>query len=158
MIKDPSEVSKNSRNAKFLWFQLFIDVLTRTQHRTRDRDDLIDYCRGLGSLTENDLHYVDDFEETYQPSKAIWWYTLPSCLYGIMNKALRHQDFDTLYVFRCFITDVAKQVQEGYQTFMRTNTGRQPLQLYRGQAISVAELDALQRTIGGFLSMNSFLR
>lgn len=157
IIKDAKEAAQNTRNAKFLWFQLFIDVLIRMQHRARDRDDLIEYCRNSDSLNQNDLNIVENFEDAYTAERAIWWYSLQSCFYKLINKALRNQDFDALYVFRCFITDVAKQLQERYQSFMRTNTTRSPLTLYRGQVISIVELEGLKDSINGYVSMNSFL-
>jgi tetratricopeptide (TPR) repeat protein len=84
-------------------------------------------------------------------------YTRDSCFYRMMNKALRVQDFDMLFSFRFFITDIAKQIKNEYENFIRTNGNRNLIRVYRGQLISIDELDLMKKNIGEFLSMNSFL-
>jgi tetratricopeptide (TPR) repeat protein len=75
----------------------------------------------------------------------------------MMNKALRVQDFDMLFAFRFFITDIAKQLKLEYENFIRTNGNRNLIRVYRGQLISIEELELMKNNIGEFLSMNSFL-
>ncbi|UJR11897.1 hypothetical protein I4U23_016075 [Adineta vaga] len=146
-----------SRNASFMWFQLFIEVLLRMHHKVSDRKELIHICRKTYSNNVEVLQIIDEFEKDYSAHKAIWWYTRDTCFYRMINSALRSQDFDMLFIFRSFITDIAKQIQEGYEYFIRTNGSRSKIEVYRGQMISMAELELMQNNIGGFLSMNSFL-
>ncbi len=103
------------------------------------------------------MNIIDEFEKDYTPDKAIWWYTRDSCFYRMMNKALRVQDFDMLFSFRFFITDIAKQIKDDYENFIRTNGNRNVIRVYRGQLISIDELQSMKNNIGEFLSMNSFL-
>jgi tetratricopeptide (TPR) repeat protein len=62
-----------------------------------------------------------------------------------------------LFSFRFFITDIAKQIKHGYEEFIRTNGNRNIIRVYRGQLISIDELELMKNNIGEFLSMNSFL-
>ncbi|CAF4259433.1 unnamed protein product, partial [Adineta steineri] len=149
--------SMESRNASFLWFQLFIEVLLRMHHKVSDRQEMISVCKRQYANDTEALQMIDEFEKNYSLDKVIWWYTRDTCFYRIINKALRMQDFDMLFIFRTFVTDIAKQIQEGYEYFIRTNVSRSKILVYRGQMISMAELHLMQKNINGFLSMNSFL-
>ncbi len=66
-----------------------------------------------------------------------------------MNRALRLQDLEILFCIRFFITDLYSQLKNEYKQLIA--------QVYRGQAISVEELNLIRDNIGQFLSMNSFL-
>jgi tetratricopeptide (TPR) repeat protein len=140
-----------------MWFQLFIEVLLRMHHKSSDRKELIDICKKFYTRNVKQMEIIDEFEKNYKAEKAIWWYTRDSCFYRMMNKALRVQDFDMLFAFRFFITDIAKQLKREYENFIRTNGNRNLIQVYRGQLIGIDELELMQNNIGEFLSMNSFL-
>ncbi|CAF0769370.1 unnamed protein product [Rotaria sordida] len=157
-----SVISSNSqnlqaRNAIFMWFQLFIEVLLRMHHKSSDRKELIDICKKFYTNNNKQMEIIHEFEQNYNAEKAIWWYTRDSCFYRMMNKALRIQNYDILFAFRFFITDIAKQIKHEYENFIRTNVNRNIIRVYRGQLISIDELELMKNNIGEFLSMNSFL-
>ncbi len=156
MISSGSQ-SLQARNAIFMWFQLFIEVLLRMHHKSSDRKELIDICRKSYKGNQQEMEIIDEFEKSYQPENAIWWYTRESCFYRMMNKALRVQDFDMLFALRFFITDIAKQIKGEHEKFIRTSDTRNIIRVYRGQIIGNDELELMKNSIGQFLSMNSFL-
>ena len=49
-----------------------------------------------------ELIIIQEFEIKYDRSKAIGWYTRECCLYRILNKALRIQNTDALFIFGFF--------------------------------------------------------
>jgi tetratricopeptide (TPR) repeat protein len=149
--------SLQARNAIFMWFQLFIEVLLRMHHKSTDRKELIDICKKNYKGNHQEMEIIDEFEKNYRPENAIWWYTRESCFYRMMNKALRVQDFDMLFAFRFFITDIARQMQSEYEKFIRTSDSRNIIRVYRGQVIGIDELELMKNSVGEFLSMNSFL-
>jgi len=139
-----------------MWFQLYIEVLLRMHHKLSDRKELIDLCKNACQGNNSELNIINEFEKNYQSENAIWWYTRESCLYRILNKALRFQDFDTLFAFRFFITDIAKQIKNEYEKSIRINNNREYIHVYRGQSIGNSELQLMKNNIGKYLSMNSF--
>jgi len=149
--------SLETRNAIFMWFQLFIEVLLRMHHKSADRKELLDICKNSYKGNQEELNIINEFEKDYKSEKAIWWYTRESCFYRMMNKALRVQDFDMLFAFRFFITDIAKQLKTEYENFLRTSDTRSKVRVYRGQVIGSDEFNLMKKNIGEFLSMNSFL-
>ncbi|CAF3948275.1 unnamed protein product [Rotaria sp. Silwood2] len=144
------------RNAIFMWFQLFIEVLLRMHHKSNDRKELLDICKKSYKGNQQEMKIIDEFEKNYKSENAIWWYTRESCFYRMMNKALRAQDFDMLFALRFFITDIAKQIKNEHDKFIRTSENRNKIRVYRGQLIGNDEFELMKNSIGEFVSMNSF--
>ncbi|CAF0910352.1 unnamed protein product [Adineta ricciae] len=149
--------SLQSRNAFFLYFHLFIDVLfemTNTENdHIRLKQDFIKICRENYQNNAQELAILNEFNETYIKEKAIWWYTRESCIYRLLNKALRLQDISTLFLMRFFIKDLYSELLHEYNHNLEV-----ALQyVYRGQAIDVQEVKLIRENLGEFLSFNSFL-
>jgi len=149
--------SLQAHNAIFMWFQLFIEVLLRMHHKSSDRKELIDICKQNYKGNKQEMIIIDEFEKNYKADNAIWWYTREACFYRMMNKALRVQDYDILFALRFFITDIAKQLKNEHENFIRTSDTREKIRVYRGQALGMDELELMKNSVGEFLSMNSFL-
>ena len=146
-----------AHNAVFLWFQLFIEVLLRMNHKSSDRDELIDICKKSYKGNNEQMNIINEFDKSYQAENAIWWYTRESCLYRMLNKALRAQDLDMLFAFRFFISDIVEVIKTEHEKFIRTSDVRNKIKVYRGQLINNDELNLMKNSINEFLSMNSFL-
>jgi tetratricopeptide (TPR) repeat protein len=148
--------SLEERNTIYMWFQLYIEVILRMHHKISDRKELYELCKTACQGNDSELEIINEFEKNYKSENAIWWYTRESCLYRMLNKALRFQHFDTLFIFRFLITDIAKQIKTEYEKFIRTRKTDQNIIVYRGQSIGNGELELMKNNVGEFLSMNSF--
>ena len=140
----PKESSTTGLNGQFLHFQLLIDVLLRLKPQPTDRTELISFCQ---EQCQDGI--LQEFEENYSSNQAIWWYTRESFLYKILNKALRTENINLLFLFRFFLQDIEVQLQ--------ANQYPSSIRVYRCQSISNEELESLKNSIGQFISMNSFL-
>ena len=98
---------------------------------------------------KGELATIDEFEQSYNPTRALRWYTRQSFLFRVLNKALRVQNLDLLFLLRFFITDLQQQLLKNQPT--------QTLHLYRAQLVTKDELQTLRKAVGGFLMFNSFL-
>ena len=103
-----------------------------------------------------DEEAMTEFENEYKPPKAIHWYTRESCIYKILNKALRTHNIDDVVPFRNFVQDLHKQLEQEHTSYIEKQQTA-TIQLYRGQFISKDELTRLKSAKGEFISMNSFL-
>ena len=145
----PKESSTTGLNGQFLHFQLLIDVLLRLQPQSTDRRDFLRFCQENYTDDRFELEIVRELEDNYSSERAIWWYTRESLLYKILNKALRTEDIDLLFLMRFFIQDIEKQ--------LRSNQYASSIRVYRSQLMSKNELDLLRNSIGQFICMKSFL-
>ena len=132
-----------------LHFQRLIDCLLRLKSSPTDKDELISLCQEHYQNNETELAALNEFEQSYSSDVALWWYTRESFLYKILNKALRVQSIDLIFLFRFFIRDIQHQIE--------LNQYSSPIRLYRGQIMSNEELKILKNSIGELISINSFL-
>ncbi|UJR29309.1 hypothetical protein I4U23_010523 [Adineta vaga] len=142
------EQSTTGLDGRFLHSQLLISCLLRMESSSQDRHELVAKCRKLYKEIPNQLKIVDEFEKEYSSEESLRWYTRESFLYRLLNKALRVQNIDFLFLFRFFIHDLEKQLQQ-----RRHST---PIRVYRGQLMAIEELNILQKSKGKFISVNSF--
>lgn len=134
-------------DANFSWWKNFIHVLCylpypRDNPQKRLVDSLKDYCQG----NESNLKYLEEFEETYSSDKALWWYTRPIFLSGILNRALREHHIELTFMFGFFIQDLYQQLKQAHENFTSNSaieTGAPEIQSFRGQVMSRIEMESL---------------
>jgi tetratricopeptide (TPR) repeat protein len=135
-------------NGEFLQTQLLIDCLSRMKATDNDKDELAVLCKKIYEENQNQQAIIDEFKNTYSSDQAIRWYTRDSFLYRILNKALRIQDTNLLFLFRFFILDIENQLKK--------NQYPSPVTLYRGQVISKEELKLFEDSTNKLISISSF--
>lgn len=143
-----SDKSTTELNGQFIHFLLLIDVLMRMEFSERDKKNLIDLCKDRYADNKDELTWIREFEHEYKPDKAVWWYTRNTFLYKLLNKALRREDTELLFLFRSVIHDIHRQLKQ-YQC-------QKPIRVYRCQVLSDEELKNIRRSIGQYISINSF--
>jgi tetratricopeptide (TPR) repeat protein len=147
-VSENPDQSTTGLNGQFVHSLLLIDVLIRMKSIESDKQQLITLCKKEYENNSTQLGLVREFENGYSADKALWWYTRDSFLYRMLNKALRTQNIDLLFLFRFVIYDIYRQLKQ--------NQSQSSVRVYRGQEISDDELGALRQSIGGFISINSF--
>jgi tetratricopeptide (TPR) repeat protein len=147
-MRNSTDHSTTTLNGHFVHSLLLIDVLLRMESKQIDKQDLIALCKHACKGNRHQLTIVDAFEKKYSSDKALWWYTQESFLYNILNKALRTQDIDVMYLFHFMIRDIHQQLKK--------NQCQLPVQVYRGQLMSKEEIDNLRHSVNNFISINSF--
>ena len=95
-----------------------------------------------------ELKLVREYAQDYSPDRALWWYTRDCFLYRMLNKALRVQNVQLLYLLRFFIRHLQQQLAQSQCS--------SPVRVYRGQLMSNDELEGLRNSNGRLLAMNSF--
>lgn len=151
---------RDSKNAAFMFFQLLIDIVLQmaTDQNSKAKQDLINHFERIYEEDDAQCRIIEEFANDYRPEKAIWWYTRPTFLYFTLNKALRESDLETLLTLRFFIKDLHAQLSQQCQQYRQSCTSTDPiLRVYRGQAITIKDLDFIRNNVGQFVSMQSFL-
>ena len=143
------ERSTSGINGYFIHSQLLIDCLIRMKSTSNDKTELLSLCRTKYQGDKNELKTLEEFQRDYSPNDAVRWYTRESCLYRFLNKALRVQNIDLLFLFRFFIRDIERQLD--------SNRCTSSIHIYRGQLMSKDEVDMLKNNVNEFISINSFL-
>ena len=129
--------------------QLLINCLLRMQRNDSDKKELISNSKKIYQKNKVEMDNIDKFERTYRPEHALYWYVKESFLSRLLNKALRRQDIDILFLFQFFIFDVRQQLEKA--------ACKQRITVYRSQLMSKNELQKLRNATGQFISINSFV-
>ncbi|CAF3424808.1 unnamed protein product [Rotaria socialis] len=145
------EKTTSTLNGDFLCGQRLIEILLRMQRLKQDRHELINLCKQSYESDHNELQKLVEYETSYESHTPVWWYTRESCLFKLLNKALRVQDVDMLFSFRSFIQDVYQQLQQLHQN------ERSTISTFRFQLMKKDEIRTISRNQNQFLSINSFL-
>jgi len=147
-VANKKDQSTTGLNGNFVHSLLLIDVLIRMKPIESDKQQLIQLCKKEYRTNPKELVFVDEFEKDYRSDKALWWYTRDTFLYKMLNKALRVQNIDLLFLLRFVIGDIYQQLKQ-YQH-------QSSIRVYRGQVMSIDELNTLQQSINNLISINSF--
>ncbi|CAF1596961.1 unnamed protein product [Rotaria sp. Silwood1] len=145
-------------NSEFFWFQILIEILLRFDNRDFWKDTMINMCELYYEGNESELKKINEYKLSYTSDKAIWWYTRDCFLYRLVNQTLRTGNIDSMIPYHFFIADLHKRLCYLHKKFIQSNnTENSIITLYRGQIMSVHELDNIRKNIGGLISMNSFM-
>ncbi|CAF1065659.1 unnamed protein product [Adineta steineri] len=135
-------------NGQFVFSQILIDCLLRLKSTDTDKNELINCCQNEYKGNRTELNNLREFEEDYSPDKALWWYTKETFFYKTLNAALRTHNIHMIFLFRAYIYDIHRQLQN-YQS-------KKFERVFRSQLMSNDELNSLKQNIGQFISINSF--
>ncbi|UJR32366.1 hypothetical protein I4U23_019828 [Adineta vaga] len=141
--------STTGSNGQFIHFHLLIDCLIRMKRTSNEKIELFNFCKEYYKHNPTELDLIEEFTKTYSSNQAIWWYTRECFLFRLVNKALRVQNIDLLYLLRFVIADVGQQ--------LIVNKCSSSVRVYRAQQMSRDEVEILKNSIGQYISMNSFL-
>ncbi|CAF2022661.1 unnamed protein product [Rotaria magnacalcarata] len=148
-VNPTNHQSSTPLNGQFMFSRLLLDILLRIPASDTDKDELISACQREYAENPFYLATLNEFKYNYAPDQALLWYTKQSFVYNLLNRALRQQNIELLFLLRFFINDIHEQLQQ-MQCL-------EPIRIYRGQVISKDELTLLQNSMGQLISMNSFL-
>ncbi|CAF4104704.1 unnamed protein product, partial [Rotaria sp. Silwood2] len=151
------QLTKESR--AFMWYQVILKVLQLMAKYGNSKDEMIAESKASYCDNEKVKEKIDDFDKNYYPMKALWWYTCDSFVYRLLNKALRTQNTEIIFKFRFFINDLQNQIEQLYHQYLDKQSSiiDHHLTVYRGQHLSMTELDLLKSNVNELISMNSFL-
>ncbi|CAF1318779.1 unnamed protein product [Rotaria sordida] len=153
-LKDLSQQSVTS-----MWYQLILEVLRSMAKYGDSKAEMIEACRTSYHGDKIEQNKIDQFEEDYSPARAFYWYSSDSFVYRLLNKSLRTQDIEIIFKFRFFINDLHNELEKLYYQYINIHSSNpnHHLTVYRGQFLSMTELDRLKQSVNELISMNSFL-
>ncbi|CAF0999831.1 unnamed protein product [Rotaria sordida] len=155
---DPHEkltekLSKES--AAFLWFQLFNYVINQLPRNQQAKQQMLHICKEYYRGNRKEIKLIEEFERMYRSKDAIRWYLKQSFVYKLINKALRTEDIDLLYIFQFFISDLSEVLQQEHKQILLSK--EKILNVYRGVKFDKEEFKKLKENQGKLISTNGYL-
>ncbi|CAF2958861.1 unnamed protein product [Rotaria sp. Silwood2] len=128
----------------FLWLKLIRSVLQKVHHTHNTMKEMLDECRDYYKDNIEELNKIEEFSKKYKSENAIHWYTTPTFVSKLINKALRTEDFRALYICRAYIADLSEQLHKEYEQYKQLLIEfEQPLTqwiVYHGRTIRKPEV------------------
>ncbi|CAF3934784.1 unnamed protein product [Rotaria sp. Silwood1] len=146
----------NQLEPSFMYTQIFKEILLDVDYGQQAIQDLTEHCRKLNKDDNEEKQVIAEFESTYEPSKAIWWYTRECFTYKMLNRALRTLDGDIIIRMGFFLRDVHQQIEDLHKK-QATIYKDKSFTVYRGQGLSTADFEKLKNNEGGLISFSNFL-
>ena len=94
---------------------MFKDVIQRLPDDNKAKEEMLTTCRQYYRDNHQVLKVIEEFDQTYHIDECIRWYTRDTFVYKLINKALRTEDIEQLYIFRYYISDLSKQLAQKYE-------------------------------------------
>lgn len=139
----------------FLWSQILLQVMLRLPSSRSGKQDMINHARDQYSNNLVEQQKIDEFERNYSPDNAIKWYTRDCFVYRLVNKALRTENIDNIFIYRFFIADLYRQLERLYLSYLSGNNSS-TITCYRGQVILINEFERIKSGINQYISINTF--
>jgi hypothetical protein len=145
-------------NARFIWFQLLVDILIKIPHNNQTIEEMFHECKNFQKGDKSTAKAIEELRQNYKSPDALCHYTADTFLFKRFNRALRTENIDFLFVFRLFLADMYNQLRQLYieQFVNDTIKINNPLELYRGQQMTVNEFNIIKENVGHLVSINSF--
>jgi tetratricopeptide (TPR) repeat protein len=135
-------------------FQIFNDVIQHLPHDDKAKEEMLTVCRHYYRNNPRLLEDINTFDQTYHIDECIRWYTRETFVYKLINKALRTEDIEQLYIFRYYIADLSKQLA---QECKKIKTGEdEKIYLYRGTTIVKEEIEKFKGNLDKLIAINGY--
>jgi tetratricopeptide (TPR) repeat protein len=144
-----SETCSTNSNLKFIHEQLFIDCLIRMGSSISNKNALINFCRVYYESNPDVLQMINRFQQEYTSENALDWFTRPSFIFRLLNKALCVQNIDLLVLLQFFMHDIGCALGKNHSS--------NSIRVYRYHWMSKSDIEQLKQSGEKLISMNSFL-
>jgi hypothetical protein len=139
------------------WYIYLIRALQEVPPARTCKEKFVEECCVLYEDNPSILKAIKEFSNTYVPEDAIRWYTRDGFLFKVLNRILREKNQRAIQLLHFLIYDLNQQLKNELKTTEQDWMRADIVRLYRGQLMSMEELQQLRKNKGEQLFVNSFL-
>ncbi|CAF3726795.1 unnamed protein product, partial [Rotaria socialis] len=139
------------------YFKFFIQLLIRLEPDPEiAKTKFVAECRSYYSAYPSIITFLEDFEEYYLQTNVVFLYTTNNFLFHFINQALRNTNIRAILLCHFLIVDLFKELQNIYAQSIDIHDNPQSCCYYRGQRMSVDELEEMKLATGELILVKSF--
>ncbi|CAF3715644.1 unnamed protein product [Rotaria sp. Silwood1] len=147
-------ISFNGLNPLFMYTQLLKEALFEIEDDDKKSiKAFVDYYREQNDIPKGQLKQV---EREYRNHAAIWWYTVETFIYSMINRGLRQMDVNIIFNMGFFVCHLHNHIAKLHREQKGHNMPTK-FQIFRGQGLSMEDFEKMKTTKGGLRSFNNFL-
>ncbi|CAF1101629.1 unnamed protein product [Rotaria magnacalcarata] len=98
---------------------------------------------------------IRNLADDYKADQAINYYTQDSCLFRFLNEILRLENFENLFKFGCYISDLYNQLENLEK--QQIQNGRQNITVFRGKKYPTQVIQQLKDSVGNLITLNGLI-
>lgn len=148
ILSIPASYKTNEK--MFVYPQILNEIVLENDESIDLKKEMLDFCHQVYSGNKSQLKFIDEFEHSFQPEKAVDWYLRQDTfLYKMLIRAFRTPEPDILFKLRFFIQHLDRQI--------KMKSSKNVLIAYRIQQIPNNVFDLVLKNQGGFLTFNQYL-
>ena len=140
----------------FIYSLTVKQILLDMKPREQSNKVLAEFFRQFYLENPNELDIISEFEHTYDPQSAIWWYTRKCFLHHMLNHGFRTMDGKTIIKMAPFIYDIHRQIEELHEQQVNRCLAVSFV-AFHGRRLSIGDFEEFQQKKYGLISFNSFL-
>lgn len=154
---DMSKKNLDQLDCSFMYTKIFKEILLKINFEQEHIQEFIQYCRE--QFTDHQVEWINikELERKYHKQTPIWWYTYDSCLYSMLNQALRILNVNIIIKMGFFMNDLHRHIQELHTQQFTNHQSSDCFIVYRGQSIFKEDFEQMKKTKGGLMAFNNFL-
>lgn len=161
VINTDNDISKKNLDQldpMFMYTEILKEILLSIHFEQKHILEFTQHCRQtLPQNNTKELKHLQMLENEYHSKTPIWWYTLESCLYRKLNRALGSFHIELMIKLGFFIADLYRHIDELHRKqFSNVGTNEKFL-VYRGQGLTKERFDEISKSKGGLFAFNNFL-
>lgn len=130
------------------------DILLKMSHNPKGQMEMWAFCHKIYEKNSAQLDHIDRLKTSYNASEAIKYYTGNSCLSCTVNQICRTENFQHIFKFRVYTTDLHKQLDMFGSQSEQNKIKLMIAEVYRGKVRSESVLQRSIDNIDGLISMN----
>ncbi|CAF1223191.1 unnamed protein product [Rotaria sp. Silwood1] len=124
-----------------LWLLKLLYVLVNQEPPMNSKEHFVQFFSLYYKENPKNEQLLKEFSDSYDSSKAVWWYTRDTFIYKILNQAMRERNIQVLCKYHFFIRDLYKQIEAGHRLFNERNSS---IRVYRGQIMNTREIERIK--------------
>ena len=140
----------DQQGVQFMFADIFKELVLSIDEN--ELEEMIQYISKVYRNNSMEKTFLNELRTSYHKKSPIYWYTRESCLNRMLNKALRLQQYETLFNLRVFIRHLLQAFQSQFDKTRNVN-----MILYRGFAMNKTDFNRIRLHEGRLMMISNFL-
>ncbi|CAF1206923.1 unnamed protein product [Didymodactylos carnosus] len=103
------------------------------------------------------MKVIHEFEIRYKPKHAVWWYTRDTFFYRLLNRGLRQRNIELVFFIWLLYKRRLLSIEKQHEKFKSEYRDNPIIKLFRGQVMSLSEIENLKHPITSVVKINCLL-
>ncbi|CAF3628698.1 unnamed protein product [Rotaria sp. Silwood1] len=139
----------NNSDDQFIHSQLLIDYLLKMKINSIIDKQFFTLCETKSDEDDLESKILEEFQQNNSSNNSLYWLTKDKLLSKLLIKAFNKKNINLLYLFRSYIRNIYQQLK-----LYKCSTS---IHVYYSYLITDEEFEQLKKSIGKFISINTFL-